>query len=63
MAMRFALEGNLEGQKVVGDLKEEVGRQKGVAPRVPEEVLDLKAYETFVNANGQVQLRRREKKG
>jgi hypothetical protein len=48
---------------VVGDLKEEVGREKGGAPRVPEEVLDLKTYETFVNASGQVQLRRRERKG
>lgn len=78
MALRFALEGNEKGMGIVRDLVSEKVEQSGEGSaaaaagagegptgkkiEVPREVLDLRGYETFVDAKGQVQLRRREKR-
>lgn len=74
MALRFALEGNEKGMNIVRNLvSEKVEQGEGSADgsngagvgkkiEVPREVLDLRGYETFVDAKGQVQLRRREKR-
>jgi hypothetical protein len=67
MALRFALEGNLENQDVVRQLEKMEGMANGNAHgaadgeevRVPREVLDLNGYETFVDGRGQVQLKKR----
>ena len=52
MCLRFLLEGNEENAKIVRDLE----------PRqtVPDEVLDQRGYETFIDANGKVGLRRKD---
>ena len=77
MALRFALEGNEEGMAIVRNLvgervdageaarSAEGGAGAAAAGKtfeVPREVLDLRGYETFVDARGQVQLKRKEKK-
>ncbi|KAI9733969.1 MAG: copper transport protein [Cirrosporium novae-zelandiae] len=52
MCLRFLLEGNLENQDIVNALE---------ARRVvPDEVLDKRGYETFIDGNGKVGLRRKE---
>lgn len=52
MCLRFLLEGNKENQDVIRQLE-----PQGV---VPSEVLDQHGYETFMDAKGQVGLRRKE---
>ncbi|KAJ9656372.1 hypothetical protein H2201_008566 [Coniosporium apollinis] len=55
MCLRFLLEGNRENQARVGSLE-----PRGV---VPHEVLDQHGYETFMDARGQVGLRRKDAVG
>ncbi|KAF2398904.1 hypothetical protein EJ06DRAFT_583508 [Trichodelitschia bisporula] len=60
MALRFALEGHVENQAVVSNLSRMPVDEEGRAVDVPNEVLDINGYETYVDGKGQVQLRRRD---
>ena len=51
MCLRFLLEANADNQQIVRELE---ARQV-----VPSEVLDKRAYETFIDVNGRVGLRRK----
>jgi palmitoyltransferase len=51
MCLRFLLEANAENQQIVRELE---ARQV-----VPSEVLDKRAYETFIDLSGRVGLRRK----
>jgi hypothetical protein len=68
MCLRFLLENNDENQKVVKEFAEKSAKRtnprtssKGAppGPRVPEEVLDQRGYETFMDGKGKVGLRRK----
>ena len=52
MCLRFLLEGNRENQAIVEDLE--------ARKVVPDEVLDKRGYETFIDEGGKVGLRRKE---
>ncbi len=52
MCLRFLLEGNEENAKIVRGLE--------AKQAVPNEVLDQRGYETFIDSNGKVGLRRKE---
>ncbi len=52
MCLRFLLEGNEANSKIVRDLKPK--------QTVPNEVLDQRGWETFIDSNGKVGLRRKE---
>ena len=74
MCLRFLLEGNAEAQEVVRGLqrRQQGGGKEAAAAAaeeeedglgkvtVPQEVLDQHGYETFMDAKGQVGLRRKE---
>lgn len=53
MCLRFLLEGNRENQQIVGELE--------ARRTVPEEVLDKRGYETYIDGDGKVGLRARER--
>lgn len=53
MCLRFLLEGNRENQMIVGELE--------ARRTVPEEVLDKRGYETYIDSEGKVGLRARER--
>ena len=55
MCLRFLLEGNSENQMIVGRLE--------ARRTVPEEVLDKRGYETYIDSEGKVGLRARERVG
>ena len=55
MCLRFLLEGNAENQMIVGALE--------ARRTVPEEVLDKRGYETYIDSEGKVGLRARERVG
>lgn len=53
MCLRFLLEGNPENQMIVGELE--------ARRTVPDEVLDKRGYETYIDNEGKVGLRARER--
>ena len=53
MCLRFLLEGNRENQMIVGELE--------ARKAVPNEVLDKRGYETYIDNEGKVGLRARER--
>ena len=53
MCLRFLLEGNRENQMIVGELE--------ARRTVPDEVLDKRGYETYIDNEGKVGLRARER--
>ena len=53
MCLRFLLEGNLENQAIVENLE--------ARRTVPDEVLDKRGYETYIDNDGKVWLRARER--
>ena len=55
MCLRFLLEGNRENQEIVRDLEPRRG--------VPDEVLDKRGYETYIDDKGKVGLRAKEGTG